>query len=147
MITLVLSTLALASPVELSPAQTAMNRALSHRDASPPCAEVEALSKTPVADLKYLVTHVTAPPWAGMRAAGCLISGHPTEIDTELESWVTSPDFAGLGILVLNQIDALPVEIGTRIAALALEKGPERINAHKRLLTSERPEIRELVKP
>jgi len=149
MLTILLAAAAVAAPaeIEITPAQTAMHRALSLRDGSPPCADVEGLSKTPVADLKFLVANATAPPWVGMRAAECLIAGHPTEITAELDTWVTDPELAGLGILTLNRIDALPIEIATHVAALALEKGPERIGARKRLEKAERPEILELVKP
>ena len=49
-------------------------------------------------------------------------------------------------MLTLNQIDTLPVELGTHVAALALQEGPERLGAAKRLAKAERPEIRELIK-
>jgi hypothetical protein len=147
MLTLLLAATAVASPLELTAEQKTIHRALSLRDGAPPCEQVESLSKTPVDDLKFMVAHVTAPPWVGMRAAACLIARHPTEIAAELDTWVTDPNLVGLGILTLNRIDALPVDIGTMVAALALDNGPERIGAKKRLARSERPEILKLVTP
>jgi len=146
MIIVLLTSLALATPAA-TPSQVAMHRALSHRDGSPPCADIEALSKKPVEDLKFIVEHVPAPPWAGMRAAQCLIEHHPAAIDAELDTWVTDPQLAGLGILVLNRLDDLPVETARRVAALALESGSERIGAKKRVAAAARPEVRELVEP
>ena len=52
MITMLLAAIAVASPTDddITPAQTAMHRALSHRDGSPPCADVEG-SEFPIATL------------------------------------------------------------------------------------------------
>ena len=122
-----------------------MHRALSHRDGAPPCAEIEALSEAPVDDLKYVVNHISAPPWAGMRAAQCLIERHPAAIEAELDLWVTDPGRVGLGILVLNRLDDLPVDTAVRVASLALEKGSERMGAEKRVAAAARPEVHTLV--
>jgi hypothetical protein len=140
------TTLALAS-TPLTPSQQAMHKALSGRDVSPPCEQLEALSDTPLEDLKVMVERVSAPPWAGMRAAQCLVDRHPDAIGEELDRWVTDPALVGLGILVLNRLDDLPVATAIRVASLALEEGAPRLDAKKRVSAAARQEVRSLVQP
>jgi hypothetical protein len=139
------TTVALASPLTAS--QQAMHKALSGRDGSPPCEQIEALSDTPIEDMKILVSQVSAPPWAGMRAAQCLVDRHPDTIGDELDRWVTEPELVGLGILVLNRLDELPVATAVRVATLALDTGSTRLDAERRVATAARQEVRSLAKP
>ena len=127
-----------------SAAEADLIQALSSRDASPPCAELEAKLPTPASSLQALVEHVTMPPWVGMRAAGCLISGHALEARPALENWVVDPELHGLAILVLGQLDTLPTEVATGVATLAIEKGADPADARRRVARSTRPEIASL---
>jgi hypothetical protein len=135
-----------AAPVTGTPAQEGMVRALSARDAAPPCAEVEKLSPTPVADLRWLVHNVSNPPWVGIRAAECLITGHAAEVPADLESWVTAPELLGLGLLVFAHVDKLPPAQALHLAQLGLT-GPNPRLVKLRLAKSTRPEIQALAQP
>ena len=84
--------------------QEALHKALSARDDGPGCEEVELLSETPVDDLIWLTEHAVSPPWAGTRAATCLLLGHGDEVPDVLKGWVTDPDQAGFGAIVLNNL-------------------------------------------
>jgi hypothetical protein len=125
--------------------QEVIYKALSVRDPAPVCAAVEALSETPVADLQFVVNNAAQPPWAGMRAAACLIRGHGGEIQSTLESWVSDDEKLGLAILVLNSVDTLPLDVAVSVAQKALD-GPYAAEAKKRLPKSDSPEIQALVK-
>lgn len=130
-----------AHPVAPSPAQQAVYEALSVRDPAPSCAEVEALADDPVQDLLFVVDHAQQPPWAGLRAAACLIDGHAAEIEPRLEQWVTDPSTRGLGIVVLGKLDVLPEPVAVKVARLALS-GPDPEGARRRIAASNRPEVR-----
>ena len=132
-----------AEPVAWAPtaAEAALVQALSLRDGSPPCRELEALVPAPVASLQAVVHHVTMPPWVGMRAASCLITGHATETRPALELWVTDPELRGLGILVLGSLDTMPVELATDLATRAIQRGADPADARRRVARSTRPEI------
>jgi hypothetical protein len=64
-------------------------RALSLRDASPPCAEMEAWVPDPVASLRNVVEHMDKPPAAPMRAASC---GSLSECEEELAKNLMYPE-------------------------------------------------------
>ncbi len=126
-----------------SASQEAMYRALSARDPAPSCAEVEALSETPVADLVYVVEHATQPPWAGMRAASCLVERHAEEARDEILAWVGDAGKRGLAILVFDKVDALPEGLALEVARSGLA-GPLAEDARTRLARAERAEVRAL---
>ena len=100
--------------------EDAVYRALSVRDGAPACAEVEALASDPVASLLAVVEHATRPPWAGVRAAACLISGHAEAVREPMLAWVTGPDTGGLARLVVGQLDAMPEPLAVELATAAL---------------------------
>lgn len=116
-------------------------RALSARDGAPSCAELEAMVPAPVTSMQAIVEHVTMPPWVGMRAADCLVTGHATEIRPVIEGWVTHPDLKGLRILALGQLDAMPADVAVAIATKAIQAGPDAADARRRVARSSRPEI------
>ncbi|HHO54292.1 MAG TPA: hypothetical protein ENK18_26335 [Deltaproteobacteria bacterium] len=118
--------------------------ALSMRHAVP-CAEVEALTPVPVPALLYVVEQVARPPWAPMRAAVCLLEGHASEIEAQLQLWVTSPELLGLGRLVLGRLPVLPVPTAVELARRALSEGPEPERARATLARSEVIEVRALL--
>lgn len=121
----------------------AVYRALSVRDPEPACAEVEALSPTPVATLLEVIDRAQQPPWAGMRAANCLIQGHGAEVQPQLLAWVASPDTRGLALLVLDQLDALPQDVALAVATAALA-GPLAADATPRVQKSSNPSLQAL---
>ncbi len=127
--------------------ESALLLALSSRDAPASCEVLEATVAAPVASLSAIVTHVTMPPWAGMRAADCLIKRHGAEVAADLDRWVTRPELKGLGTLVLSQIDVLPADVALAVARRAVSAGPDPVDARRRLGQSTRPEIRALATP
>jgi len=124
--------------------QEALLQALSARDAGPDCAVLSAMSPTPVVDLTWIALNAPMPPWAGMRAAECLITAHHAAAMPTLRAWVTDPQLAGFGILVLNKLDALPLDTAKELATLALSQGPDVEKARKRIARSKVPEIQAL---
>ena len=110
----------------------AIIRALSVRDPVPACADIEALTQTPVPTLVEVVDHATMPPWVGIRAADCLVQNHSAEIEAELLSWVSTPQTKGLAILALNQLDVMPSELAVKVATTAVE-GPLAATARPRI--------------
>ena len=127
-----------------SPAEQAMVRALSIRDPAPSCETVEALADADVvASLTAIVDNVSAPPWAGMRAASCLATRHAEAAQATLAGWVVDPGKKGLAILVMNQLDQMPQPVAMDLAGKALA-GPLADDARRRVLRAETPEIRAL---
>ena len=112
--------------------QTAVYKALSIRDPAPSCEEVEALTSEPVATLRVVVEHAELPPWAPMRAAHCLVTGHPTEAETDMLAWVGGEQTRGLALLVFGSLEVLPTEVVRRVATAALA-GPHRADVEERL--------------
>jgi len=121
-------------------------RALSLRDGVS-CEAVEALSSQPVAALRAVVEQVAMPPYAPMRAAGCLVQRHAAEVQPDLEQWVVDPRLKGLGRLVLGAIDEMPVQVAVPVVQRALADGSDRDLAAKRAAAAVAPEIRALVTP
>src|SRR5687768_909678 len=97
-------------------------RALSIRDPVS-CDQVEALTTTPVETLLAVVDTVKMPPWAPMQAADCLVKRHPADVKDRMDLWVTDPALKGLGRLVLNALDVMPVEVAVPVARRALAEG------------------------
>lgn len=122
----------------------AVVRALSARDGAS-CEAVEALASQPVATLLAVVEEVRMPPYAPMRAAGCLVSRHATAVQPDLERWVVDPQTKGLGRLVLGAFDQMPVAVAVPVARKALSEGTDRELASKRAAAAATPEIRALV--
>lgn len=104
----------------LAPDEQAVYAALSVRDPAPTCAAVEALSPEPAAALKAVVEKAPMPPWAGMRAALCLLEGHASTEGPLFVSWTTHPETAGLARLVVSRIDTLPQPVADAVTVAAL---------------------------
>jgi hypothetical protein len=121
-------------------------RALSARDAVP-CADVEALTATPVETLRSVVSTVSMPPWVPMRAAQCLIERHAVDVQPDLERWVVDPATQGLGRMVLSGLDRIPIEVALPVARKALAEAPDRAMAQQKVSAALAPEIRALVAP
>lgn len=125
-------------------ARDRMVRALSSRDAGPTCAELDAMSSDPVADLTAIVETVAMPPAVPMRAANCLVVGHAAAAEATLLGWVVDPDTKGLALLVADRIDAMPPEIALRVAERALS-GPHAATVRASLAAAKTPGIPALV--
>jgi len=123
-----------------------MIRMLSARDSAPPCDVIEATSTDPVADLILVVETVPLPPYAPMRAAGCLVDRHATEAADTIESWMTRPEVPALARLVAQGFDTMPAGLALRFAAAGLA-GPHRSVVEPFVRSSTHPEVRALVDP
>ncbi len=121
-----------------------IQRRLSARDAGPTCAEVEAMSPEPVADLVWLVEHVRQPPWVGIRAAACLMTEHGQDESERLHQWAVDPDRKGLAILLLVKLDELPAPLAHSLGQAVLA-GPHKELARPRLVQSQHKDVRALV--
>ena len=130
--------------VESSPTQDALVQALSVREPAITCTALAALTPTPAADLTWVVSHVTAPPWAGMKAAECLVQEYAQAARPTLEAWVTDTRLKGLGWVVLKNLDNMPRPIALDLARMAVEKGPDPEGARRRIRRSVVPEIKAL---
>jgi hypothetical protein len=121
-----------------------MLRMLSLRDAAPPCEVIEATSTDPVADLLLVVDTVPLPPYAPMRAAGCLVDRHAEAAAEAIESWMVRPDVPALAELVARAFDTLSSGLALRFAAAGLN-GPHRAAVEPFVRGSVHPEVRALV--
>jgi hypothetical protein len=120
-----------------------MIRALGMRDGSPPCSEVEALAAEPVPALAGIAENLDMPPWAGMRAADCLLLGHATASQEHIVGWVGDPETKGLALLALKQLDEMPLDVSLSVATAALA-GPHADLARARIAEVQTPEVRAL---
>ena len=84
------------------------------------------------------------PPWAGMRAANCVITRHGEAAADTLVAWSTSVPLKGLGLLVLNHLDTLPEDLAVRVATEALA-GPLVEVAEPRVAASAHAPVRALL--
>jgi len=100
--------------------QLAMYRALSVKDPDPSCADVEALDPEPLAGLQFIAEKIAMPPYAGMRAANCIATGHAEEAADILVGWMGDPNFGGLVRLALQHVDSWPEPVATRVREAAL---------------------------
>lgn len=125
--------------------EQAVHRALSVRDPAPDCAEVEAGLEAPVPILVRIAEEAAAPPWAPLRAAGCLVRLHGDAAEDHLRDWVVDPGRQGLAHLVLSQIDLLPEPVAVEVVRDALG-GPHRQAAEEAAASSERPDVRALLR-
>jgi hypothetical protein len=123
-----------------------MIRMLSARDDAPPCEVIEAASTDPVADLILVVETVPLPPYAPMRAAGCLVDRHAEVAAGTIESWMSSPDVPALAELAAQGFDTMPSGLALRFAAAGLA-GPHRSAIEPFVRSSTHPEVRALVEP
>jgi hypothetical protein len=122
-------------------AETELIHQLSARDGSPSCASLEALVPDPVASFEHLIDHVQMPPWIGMRAAECLMIGHPVEAKPLMLGWVVNPEMKGLSIEALSLLDQLPVEVAVEVARKAISAGPNPEDARARVARAKNPQI------
>jgi len=125
--------------------QTAIYKALSVREGAPGCVALGDMSEAPATDLVWLAENAKQPPWVSIRAGECVITSFMDE--AALQRWVTEAAFQGLGWLVLDHLDTLPVEQAQALAVAAIEQGPEPEAAKKRVAKSTNPNIQVLANP
>lgn len=123
--------------------EQSVHRALSVRDPAPDCAEVLAGVEAPVPVLVRIAEEAEAPPWAPLRAAGCLVRLYGEAAEGHLRDWVVDPAREGLAHLVLSQIDLLPEPVAVEVVRDALT-GPHRAAAEEAAAASERPDVQAL---
>mgnify|MGYP007046967071 CR=1 FL=1 len=142
------------APVVLQPDGTGSNaadpeavpllRRLSVRDPEPTCDEIESGLADAVAELVHVAETVTMPPWAGMRAAACVASGHSEAAMDTLTKWVSDPEMKGLGLVTVQHLDAMSEEHALSVANAALA-GPIADDVRDDLQASAHPSVVELV--
>jgi len=147
---LLLSGMAEATTPIVRPKPTAEQRALYDalkvRDDGPSCEALAALSQDIASDLIWIVDHATQPPWAGIRAARCILSDHLEAKATDIDAWVVDPSKKGLALLTLSMLDEVPEPAAVRFATLALD-GPLADDARSRLVDSVHPAVANLAAP
>jgi len=100
--------------------QLAMYRALSVRDPDPVCADVEALDPEPLAGLQLIAEKIAMPPYAGMRAATCIVTGHAEDGVDIISDWMANPKFGGLVRLALQHAAEWPDPVFEQVSKAAL---------------------------
>lgn len=145
-LTLALTGAALAKP-EPTAEQQAVYKALSARHESLSCTELDAMSTDPLGTYLYLIEHATQPAWVGMRAARCVMLNHAEAARPDLERWVVDADKRGLGLLLVSQIDELPLTMAKELAVKAMYEGPDPDGMRKRIARARTPEIAALAAP
>jgi hypothetical protein len=132
------------APAPVTTANADLVRVLSARDAPPPCSTIDALTPTPVEDLVRVVDTVQMPPYAPMRAAGCLLELHAEEAAPRIDAWMADPASGGLAELTAKAMDALPNDLAVRFAMAGLN-GPHHAAITPALEVSAHPDVRALV--
>lgn len=141
-----LSAWVLSSAFAAPDGASAVSKALSARHAIE-CEVAEALSTEPVAALEWVVDHVEAPPWAGIRAARCLARRHPEAVQASLRAWLTDPARKGLGRVVVAELDHMPLALAESLATTAMEQGTEPTRTARTLRRLEHPSLRAIAGP
>ena len=128
------------APPKPTAEQRALYNALKVRDSGPSCDELTALSQDIASDLIWIVDNAKQPPWAGIRAARCILSDHLEAKATDVDAWVVDPEKKGLALLTLSMLDEVPETAAVRFATLALD-GPLAEDARARLADSVHPAV------
>ncbi len=132
-------------PENLSKDEEAAVHTLSPRDPEPSCADATSRLSDPSKSLTRIAERVTMPPWVSIRACACLVdlAAEPAA-EATLVRWVTSADFAGLGLTAINLLDRMPEAVAARVAAAALD-GPIADRARAEIAGSSHEGVRALV--
>jgi len=138
--------LAPARAADPTPEQQVLYTELKVRDAPKSCALLSAGCADPVADFLFVVEHAEQPPWAGMRAASCLLELHAEAAAPHIGLWLQDPQAKGLALLTLQKLDDMPLTVADGLARAALG-GPHADEARTRLAAASRDELRALVSP
>jgi hypothetical protein len=112
------------------------------------CAALGEATPALRAELADLAEADVQPPWASVRAAGCLVTLFPdAETAARVRPWMADPERAGLALVVVGRLDGLPAIDAADLAraALATPDTRQRARVERKLAISERPELRALV--
>jgi len=120
-----------------------LRRALMTRDQAPACTQLLQMSDALISDLQWLMDHVKAPPWVGVRAAQCILQLQGDKEVQRVIGWVQDPAKAGLALLVLGELDMLTEESALQIAQAAM-KGPHAARVTPHIHKSVHPQVRAL---
>ena len=131
-----------AADLDRSETRAAVARALAMREPVVSCQDIAGISPAPAEDLAWVVEHIRAPPWAGMKAAECLVLHHADVAGPLLHAWVTEPERMGLGWVVLRHLDALPQSLALTLARAAVQDGPDPAGARRRIRQSANDAVR-----
>ena len=118
----------------------ALLRALSMRDAPPPCEKLRKYSGQLYTDLGIVVETVRAPAFAPMRAAACMQELYPEKGRQQYVAWMGDGARRGLAIQLANRIDQLPREVALEVGQAGIA-GPHRDVVRPRLARSHRSAI------
>ncbi|MEL6347574.1 MAG: hypothetical protein AAFV53_30990 [Myxococcota bacterium] len=119
----------------------AMYRALSAREMTTTCQQLAEMSAAPVSALVYIAENARRPAWAGIRAADCLSRHHAQDAQPQLTRWVGQEETRGLAIVVLNNLEQMPVAVSVPLAQAAMA-GPMIEDARPRIQTAQVPQVR-----
>ena len=128
-------------PVSQQP--LSLQKALSAHDEEP-CTALPFLSNEPWEELDTVVEEVTQPPWAGMRAAACMIEVYPAESAQRFLSWIVDEKKKGLAYLLASNIDKIPLQQALGLITPALN-GPHAEGCKKRFLDAKTEAIRNAI--
>lgn len=119
---LFVSTFAFAgdAPAPLSPEAQSLFELLRLRDA-PGCANLGAAGEAQ-RDALLALTATESPPYVPLRAADCLVAAYAADPVAQgaMRGWMTDPEAAGLAMLVVTRLDALPEPLAVELARAAL---------------------------
>lgn len=121
--------------------QQAVYKALAARHESLSCTELDAMSADPLGTYLFLIENATQPAWVGMRAARCVMLNHAEAARPQLQRWVVDPETRGLGLLVVGQLDILPLPLARELAVAAMTQGPDPDGMRKRVARLQTPEL------
>lgn len=144
MIFVPLTILAFASePMEMSLSQKSLIRQFSMRDGSPSCEILAEGNDEFQGELNFIIEHVSHPPWAGMRAASCVIELYPEQSLNTFEAWMTQENTMGLAYLLSSKLSEMPQMIAIPVAEAGLS-GPHSKGVLERIRLNDSPEIKSL---
>lgn len=130
------------SEADRSETRAAVARAVAMREPVVSCQDISGISPAPAEDLAWVVANVPAPPWAGVKAAECLVLHHADAAGPLFHAWVTDPELMGLGWVVLRHLDAMPQPLAVALARAAVDDGPDPAGARRRIRRSENVAVR-----
>lgn len=108
------------------------------------CPDRAMLGFEPEPHFVRLAETVQMPPWVSIRSAQCVME-HPSDgVTPALVGWVSESKWAGLGRVVLAELDAVS-ELGALTIGEAALNGPLRVHAVDRLVASKYSSVRALV--
>ena len=106
------------------------------------CRELPYRTKEPWVELNVIVEEVLQPPWAGMRAATCMIESYPEASKDLFLGWMMDENKKGLAYLLAANIDRFPVEAALALVQAALD-GPHAQGCKTRFMNSEQSAVRD----